>query len=95
MQLAEQTIVVESCVAGGSETAEHIKLFVGDKPDVIFHLSLRQARSLAISLVEQVHRLEVANSMRNTKPQTRTAQIGGQRTMVLNVPQTVQLRLAD
>ena len=86
MQLAEQTIVVESCVAGGSATAEHIKLFVGDKPDVIFHLSLRQARSLAISLVEQVHRLEVANSMRNTKPQTRVARIGRQGTMVLPTP---------
>lgn len=89
MQLAEQTIVVESSFAGGSETAEYIKLIVGDKPDVIFHLSLRQARSLAMSLVEQVHRLEVANSMRKTKPQMRVARIGGQRKMLLNAAGTV------
>lgn len=89
MQLTEQIIVVESSVASGGETAEHIKLIVVDAPDVIFHLSLRQARSLAMSLVEQVHRLEVANSMRHTKPQTRTAQIRGQRKMGLNAPRTV------
>lgn len=87
MQLAEQIIVVESSVTSAGEEAEHIKLIVGDTPGVIFHLSLRQARSLAMSLVEQVHRLEVANSMRNTKlQQTRSAQIGAKRTMVLNAP---------
>ena len=89
MQFVEQTIVVESNVTNGNETAEHIKLIVGDTPDVIFHLSLRQARSLAMSLVEQVHRLEVANSMRKAKSQTRTSQIGGQRTMLLNAARTV------
>lgn len=76
MPLAEQIIAVESSVASGGETAEHIKLIVSDTPDVIIHLSLGQARSLAISLVEQVHRLEVANNMRNTKlKQTRATQI--------------------
>lgn len=88
MQLTEQIIVVESSVASGGETSEHIKLIVVDAPDVIFHLSLRQARSLAMSLVEQVHRLEVANSMRKTKPQTRVARIGRQRTMVLPTPRS-------
>lgn len=86
MQLAKQIIVVESSVTSG-EIAEHIKLIVSDTPDVIIHLSLGQARSLAISLVEQVHRLEVANNMRNTKlKQTRAAQIAGKGTMVLNAP---------
>lgn len=86
MQLAKQIIVVESSVTSG-EIAEHIKLIVSDTPDVIIHLSLGQARSLAISLVEQVHRLEVANNMRNTKlKQTRAAQIGAKITMVLNAP---------
>ena len=88
MQLAEQIIVVESSVTSESETAAHIKLIVGDTPDGIFQLSLTQARSLAMSLVEQVHRLEVANSMRETKLQTRVARIGRQRAMLLNAPGT-------
>lgn len=89
MQLAEQIIVVESSVVSAGEEVKHIKLTVGDTPGAIFYLSLEQARSLAKSLVEQVHRLEVANSMHKTKPQTRTAQIGRQRTMVLNAARTV------
>lgn len=88
MQLAEQIIVVESSVTNGCEATEHIKLVVGNTSDLIFHLSLTQARSLAMSLVEQVHRLEVANSMRKAKPQTRVARIGRQRTLLLNSTRT-------
>lgn len=69
MQLAEQIIVVESSVVSAGEEVKHIKLTVGDTPGAIFYLSLEQARSLAKSLVEQVHRLEVANSMHKTKLQ--------------------------
>lgn len=87
MQHTDQNILVESIVIGAGETAKHIKLIVSDTHEVIFHLSLRQARSLAMSLVEQVHRLEVVNSMRNTKQQqTHTANIVGQRTTVRNAP---------
>lgn len=70
MQLAGKNIVVESSGRSvDSEKIEHIKLVVDDKPGMIFHLSLKQARSLAMSLVEQVHRLEVANSMHQAKQQ--------------------------
>lgn len=90
MQHAEPSIVIESSAANAGEAAQHIKVIVGDAPGVIFYLSLRQARSLAISLVEQAHRLEVTNSMRTTKLQpTRTTQIGGQRTMVPSSPRAV------
>lgn len=88
MQLAEQILIVESSVTSGHEATEHIKLIVGDTPEVIFNLSLKQARSLAMSLVEQVHRLEVANSMRKTNLQTRVARIGKQRTMLQSASRT-------
>lgn len=85
MQFAKQVIVVESSAFSAGEEVEHIKLIVGDTSGVIFNLSLGQARSLAKSLVQQVHRLEVANSMRKTKLQpTRTVQSAMKRTMVLN-----------
>lgn len=67
MQLAEKIIVVESSAIAAGEESSHIELIAGEPPAVIFHLGLEQARSLAISLVEKVHRLEVANSMRKAK----------------------------
>lgn len=88
MQRIEQNIIVESCVVSAGDSAQHIKLIVGDSPEVSCQLSLSQARWLAMSLVEQVHRLEVANSMRETNPQTRVARIGRQSAMLLNASRT-------
>lgn len=89
MQLAEESIVVESSVICAEEEVKHIKLIVGDTSGVIFHLSLEQARTLAKSLVQQVHQLEVANSMRKTKlQQTRSVHSAVKGTMVLNAHRT-------
>lgn len=85
MKLAESVIVVQSSAAGESESTQHIKLIACEIPELVFHLSLGQARSLAMSLVEQVHRLEVANSMRHAKPhQTHTSTLGSSRPLVLD-----------
>ena len=67
MQLAEKSIYIDTTFSSGGEEGEHIKLIVGDKPNAIFHLSLAQARSLATTLIQQVHRAEVKSSMRKTK----------------------------
>ena len=64
MQLAEKGIYIDTAFSGGGEEGEHIKLIVGDKPNAIFHLSLAQARALATTLIQQVHRAEVTSSMR-------------------------------
>ena len=93
MRLAQKHVIVEGSVINDMEEGNHVKLIVGDAPSVIFNLSLEQARSLAISLVEQVHRLEVANSMRRTElSYTRLAQsnvkTSGVKRMVLNARPT-------
>lgn len=67
MQLAEKSIYIDTTCSNGGEEGEHIKLIVGDKQNAIFHLSLAQARSLATTLIQQVHRAEVISSMRKTK----------------------------
>ena len=67
MQLAEKSIYIDTAFSGAGEEGEHIKLIVGDKQNAIFHLSLAQARSLATTLIQQVHRAEVTSSMRKTK----------------------------
>ena len=88
MQLAEKNVVVESSIICAGEV-EHIKLIVDDTSGVIFYLSLEQARSLAKSLVQQVHRLEVTNSMRKTKlQQTPTVQRAIKRAIMLNTHRT-------
>ena len=67
MQLVEKSIYIDTAFSSGGEEGEHIKLIVGDKQNAIFHLSLAQARSLATTLIQQVHRAEVKSSMRKTK----------------------------
>lgn len=67
MQLAEKSIHIDTTCSSAGEEGEHIKLIVGDKQYAIFHLSLAQARSLATTLIQQVHRAEVQSSMRKTK----------------------------
>ena len=62
MQLAEKSIYLDTTCSSGGEEGEHIKLIVGDKQNAIFHLSLAQARSLATTLIQQVHRAEVKTS---------------------------------
>lgn len=88
MEFAEQIIVVESSAIHAGAEVEHIKLIVGGSSGVMFNLSLSQARSLAKSLVQQVHRLEVAGSMRRTKlQQTGAIQSNLKRTIGAGAPQ--------
>jgi len=96
MQFTKQIIVVESSAFNAGEEVEHIKLIVGDTSGVIFHLSLGQARSLAKSLVEQVHRLEVANSMRKAKlEQSYSLSNGVKSVMVLSAHRPMSPQPAD
>ena len=67
MRIADKTISVDRTFSSTREEGEHITLIVGDKQNVFFHLSLQQARSLATTLIQQVHRAEVRTSMRNSK----------------------------
>lgn len=68
MQLGEKCIYIDTAFGSAGADGEHIKLIVGDQPNAVFHLSLAQARSLATTLIQQVHRAEVVSSMRKTKP---------------------------
>ena len=61
MQLIDKTIRVAN---NAGEEGEHIRLIVGDQQNAVFRLSLQQARSLATTLIQQVHRAEVRSSMR-------------------------------
>ncbi len=67
MQLAEKYVLVRTTFGSTGEEGEHIKLSVGGDPSAVFSLSLAQARSLATTLIQQVHRAEVISSMRKTK----------------------------
>lgn len=72
------------------EEGEHIKLIVGDTKHESLHLSLRQARALAVALIQQVHRAEVSNNLRKSKQ--RPAQTGLERTSakLFTVPHSQQ-----
>ena len=67
MQLVGKTINIDTTFSSTGEEGEHIKLIVGDQQNAVFHLSLQQARSLATTLIQQVHRAEVTSSMKKTK----------------------------
>lgn len=49
------------------ENGEHIRLTVGDQPNTTVHLSLKEARTLAIALVQSVHRAEVNINLKKAK----------------------------
>jgi len=89
MSLSENTIVVESIAITSANEAEQIKLTVGDIPGATFHLSLAQARSLAMSLVEQAHRLEVALNMRKAKTE-HAERHGEKKAPLVNSPELSQ-----
>lgn len=67
MQLVGKTISIDTIFSSAGEEGEHIKLIVGDKQNAVFHLGLQQARSLATTLIQQVHRAEVKSRMKKTK----------------------------
>ena len=46
---------------------EYRILFVAHDELDVFHLSLQQARSLATTLIQQVHRAEVKSNIKKTK----------------------------
>ena len=67
MQLVDTTINIDTTFSSAGEEGEHIKLIVGDQQNAVFHLSLQQARSLATTLIQYVHRAEVKSSMKKTR----------------------------
>ena len=67
MQLLDTTINIDTAFGSAGEEGEHIKLIVGDQQNAVFHLSLQQARSLATTLIQQVHRAEVKSSMKKNR----------------------------
>ncbi len=52
------------------EAGDYIKLAVNEAPGACVHLSLKQARLLAIALIQHVHRAEVGSKLKraNRKP---------------------------
>ena len=67
MQLLDTSINIDTTFSSNGEEGEHIKLVVGDQQNAVFHLSLQQARSLATTLIQHVHRAEVKSSMKKIK----------------------------
>ena len=75
MKIEAESIVIDSST--GIPGDKHIKLVMGENANEVLRLSPEQARSLAKSLIQQVHRLEVASSMRQTQSeQTRAVHFG-------------------
>lgn len=67
MQQGDKTTNIAIALHSPAGEAEHIKLVVGGMQDAILHLSLPQARSLATTLIQHVHRAEVISSMKNPR----------------------------
>lgn len=52
---------------GECEGDDYIKLAVTEQPHAAVNLSLKQARDLAIALIQQVHRAEVRSKLKGAR----------------------------
>lgn len=74
MDETQQDSNIDVSLGSHGENEEYIKLAVNETPDAFVHLSLKQARLLAIALIQQVHRAEVSSKLKHARQKsTQTA----------------------